>query len=105
MEVFILLLTLSMADLRSPAIFLGGINRLHSMGVKVKEINPEIIVMAAKVMANSLKILPISPPINRIGIKTASRDIDIETIVKPISRDPSSEATKGDSPNSTRRII
>ncbi len=49
----------------------GGINRLQSMGVNVREISPEMIVMAVRVMANSLKIFPINPPMKSMGIKTA----------------------------------
>ena len=40
---------------------------------------------------------------NSTGMNTAASDSVIETIVKPISRDPTSDAVSGSSPISTWR--
>ena len=81
--------------------FFSGRNRLQSIGVRLREMNPDIIVIADKVIANSLNILP-NNPLHResMGRKTAIRERVMETIVKLICRDPSIEALKRSSPPS-----
>ena len=56
-------------------------------------------------IANSRKSRPRIPPIKRTGIKTATNDTVIETIVKPISREPFSAASITLSPVSIRRTM
>ena len=53
------------------------------------------------VTANSRNSRPTMPDIRRIGMKTASSDTVIETMVKPISRAPRSAASNGFIPCST----
>ncbi len=55
------------------------------------------------VTENSRKRRPRTPPMNSTGMNTAASDSVIETIVNPISRDPTSEACSGSSPFSTCR--
>ena len=56
-------------------------------------------------MANSLKILPTTPPISSTGRNTATRDAVIEMMVKPISRLPCSAASMGFIPSSICRTM
>ncbi len=51
--------------------------------------------------ANSLKMRPITPPIKSTGMNTATSEIEIEMMVKPISRAPLSAASNADSPSSS----
>ena len=55
--------------------------------------------------ANSLKMRPTTPPMSSTGMNTATRETVIERIVKPISPDPLSAASKGDMPSSTWRTM
>ena len=55
---------------------------------------------ADSVMANSRKSRPTTPPIIKIGMKTATSEMLIESTVKPISRAPRSAASIADSPAS-----
>ena len=79
--------------------------RLHSIGVSVTDTTPEIRIAAVIVTANSLKSRPRMPLMNRMGMNTAASDTVIETIVKPISFDPASDASSGDSPRSMCRTM
>ena len=56
-------------------------------------------------MANSRNKRPRIPPMKRTGMKTATSDTVIDTIVKPISREPLSEASITSSPISMRRTM
>ena len=78
-------------------------NRLHSMGVSVNETKPETRIAALIVTANSRNRRPSKPPIISTGMNTATSDSVIETIVKPISREPSSAACIADFPCSMWR--
>ncbi len=49
---------------------------------------PEISTATPIVTANSRNSRPMIPPMNSTGMKTAASDSVIETIVKPISREP-----------------
>ena len=71
------------------------------MGVSVSEMNPESRMAMLIVMANSKKNRPTMPPMKRIGMKTATRDMVIEITVKPISLAPRIAASKGFMPCST----
>ena len=81
----------------------GFEERLHSMGVSVTETMPEMRIATQIVTENSRNRRPSTPPMNRTGMNTAASDSVIETIVKPISREPTSEAVSGSSPSSTCR--
>ena len=62
--------------------------------------------MAAEmVMANSWSKRPKTPPMKSTGMNTATREMVIETIVKPISREPRREAATTDSPFSMWRTM
>ena len=78
-------------------------NRLHSIGVSVTETTPEIRIATQMVTENSRNRRPRTPPMNSTGMNTAASDSVIETMVKPISRDPTSDAVSGSSPISTCR--
>ena len=73
------------------------------MGVVVSETSSETATATDKVTANSRKSLPTMPPISRMGMKTAIKDVLIESTVKPISLDPLSAASNGDLPSSMWR--
>ncbi len=77
--------------------------RLHSIGVSVTDTTPEIRIATQMVTENSRNSRPSTPPMNSTGMKTAASDSVIDTIVNPISRDPTSEAWSGSSPISTCR--
>ena len=53
------------------------------------------------VMANSKKKRPTMPPMNRIGMNTATSDSVIDSTVKPISLAPLMAASNGFMPCST----
>ena len=83
----------------------GRRKRLHSIGVKVSETNPEIRTAAVITTANSRNSRPRMPPISSTGMKTAASERVIETIVKPISWAPSSAAWYGRLPISRWRTM
>ena len=53
------------------------------------------------VTANSKKKRPTMPPMNRIGMNTATSEMVIDSTVKPISRAPLMAASNGFMPCST----
>ncbi len=55
--------------------------REPSIGVTVRETMADATIASATTMPNSLNSRPTTPPIKRIGMKTAISDTDIETIV------------------------
>ena len=55
------------------------------------------------VTANSRKSRPTIPPISSSGMKTATSERLIDTIVKPISAEPLSAASSGGTPSSMWR--
>ena len=79
--------------------------RAHSIGVRVSETKPEMMMAIEIVTANSRNTRPTMPPISKTGMKTAISDSVIDMIVKPISRDPFSAASNGRMPPSTWRTI
>src|SRR5438874_628367 len=79
--------------------------RLHSIGVRLSETNPETRMATLIVTANSRNSRPSMPPKNSTGINTATRDTVIDTIVKPISREPFNAASIAPSPSSMRRTM
>ncbi len=68
------------------------------MGVKVRDTIPEMRMAMVTVKANSLNSRPTSPPMNMMGMNTATSDRVMDTTVKPISRVPISAACMGLSP-------
>ena len=72
--------------------------RLHSIGVNVTETTPEIRMATQMVTENSRKSRPRTPPMKSTGMNTAASDSVMDTIVKPISLDPVSDASSGSSP-------
>ena len=66
---------------------------------------PEIRIAKLMTRPNSLNIRPTTPPMNSTGMKTATSDSVIETIVKPTSLEPLNAASMGFSPASMRRTI
>ena len=66
---------------------------------------PDTSTAAPIVTANSRNSRPISPPMNRTGMKTAARDRVMLTIVKPISLAPSRAALSGGLPISMCRTM
>ena len=79
--------------------------RAQSIGVRVSEISEEATIAMVTTMANSLKILPTTPPISSTGRNTATSDAVIEMMVKPISRLPVSAASMGAMPSSMCRTM
>ncbi len=75
------------------------------MGVRVIETIPEIRMAVQMVTANSRNKRPRMPAMKRIGMNTAASDRVMETIVKPISREPLSAASYGFSPFSMCRTM
>ena len=70
----------------------GRSQRLHSIGVSVSDTKPETSTAAMMVTANSCSSRPRMPPMNSTGMNTAASDSVIDTMVKPISCEPSSVA-------------
>ena len=73
------------------------------IGVTVRDTTAEMAMANDRVTANSRKRRPTSPPINRIGMKTASSETVIDTMVKPICLAPLKAACSGASPASMNR--
>jgi hypothetical protein len=78
----------------------GFNRRADIIGVSVSDTNADTKIDTAIVTANSLNRLPKMPPKNRNGTNTATKEIVIETIVKPISLVASSAACIGVFPSS-----
>ena len=80
-------------------------NRPQIIGVSVSETPAEMTIATVNTIANSWNNLPISPPMNVIGMNTATREIEIDITVKPICRAPLIAAVSGASPCSTCRAM
>ena len=70
------------------------------MGVSVKDTTAETKMATLSVTANSRKSRPTTPPMSRMGMKTASSEAVMETMVKPICFAPFKAACIGRSPAS-----
>ena len=79
--------------------------RAHSIGVSVSETKPDRMIATAIVTANSRNTRPTMPPINSTGMNTAISENVIDTMVKPISREPLSAASNGRMPPSIWRTM
>jgi hypothetical protein len=62
--------------------------RAHIMGASVSETRAEMAMAAVTVSANSRNSRPMMPPIRSSGMNTAISEHEIDSTVKPISRDP-----------------
>ena len=67
--------------------------RLPSIGVRLRETKPEIRIAMVMVTENSCSSRPTMPPMNSTGMNTATSEMVMEIIVKPISLDASSAAS------------
>ena len=65
------------------------------MGVVVRDTTSDTATATESVTANSRNKRPTMPPINKIGMKTATRDVLMESTVKLISLAPRSAAWTG----------
>ena len=84
----------------------GGFrNRLHSIGVRLIETNPDTRIATLIVTANSCSSRPTTPPMNSTGMNTAASDSVIDRIVKAISLEPSNAACIGGLPISMCRTM
>ena len=72
-----------------------------SIGVNVSDTNAEATIDTVTTTANSLKMRPMMPPIISTGMKTATSEMEIEMMVKPISRLPFSAASNELRPSSS----
>ena len=79
--------------------------RAHSIGVSVSETKPDSTIATAMVTANSRNTRPTMPPISSTGMNTAISEKVIDTMVKPISREPLSAASNGRMPPSMWRTM
>ena len=77
----------------------------HIMGVKVSEIASDTQMAMLSTTANSRNSRPTIPPISRIGMKTATSEVLIESTVNPISRAPRNAACTGVIPCSMKRVM
>jgi hypothetical protein len=77
--------------------------RAHNIGARVSETSAEIAIEAVTVRANSRNTRPMTPPISRIGMNTATSEMLIDSTVKAISCEPFSAASNGVRPSSTWR--
>ena len=77
--------------------------REHIIGAKVSDTSADTAIEAVTVSANSRNSRPMMPLINNSGMNTAISEQEIDSTVKPISREPRSAAVNGGSPCSTWR--
>ncbi len=66
--------------------------RLASIGTRVSETKADTTIARPTTTANSWNSRPITPGMKKIGMNTATSDVEIEMIVKPTSREPRSAA-------------
>ncbi len=79
--------------------------REPSIGMSVRDTSAETRIASETTTANSWKSPPITPGMKKMGMNTATRESEMETMVKPISFDPLRAARIGDSPASTWRTM
>ena len=88
-----------------PLAWCGRRKRLHIIGVSVSDTKPDTRIADMMVTANSCSRRPSTPPMNNTGMNTAASDSVIDMIVKPISFDPLSAASRPPSPFSRWRTM
>ena len=74
--------------------------REHIIGVTLSETSSEKPMASVSTTANSRNSRPTRPPMNRMGMNTATSEVLIESTVNPISRAPRTAAAIGVSPSS-----
>ena len=74
---------------------LGLQHMAHIIGVVVSETSSEMAIATDRVTANSRNRRPTMPPISRMGMKTATSEMLIDSTVKPISLAPRKAASSG----------
>jgi hypothetical protein len=79
--------------------------REHSIGTSVSDTIADTITARPTITANSRNSRPITPGMKKIGMNTATSEIEIEMMVKPISRAPTSDACIGFLPISMWRTM
>ena len=79
--------------------------RLASIGTSVSDTNADATIASDTITANSWNSRPITPGMKKIGMNTATSEVEIEMIVKPTSREPRSAAWNGGMPCSTWRMM
>lgn len=77
--------------------------REASIGVTVSETSAEAMIASVTTIPNSLKSLPITPPINRMGMKTATSETDMDRMVPLTSAAPCKAASRMGRPFSCSR--
>ena len=91
-----------------PRLFAGALGRsrrAHITGVSVSETKADMTTAAVTVTANSRNSTPTMPPISSNGMNTATSEMVIDTMVKPISPAPLNVACSGVSPFSIWRTM
>ena len=81
----------------------GRSSHAHIMGVSVSDTTIDTPIATESVTANSRNSRPTIPPMQRIGMKTATSDTLIDSTVNPISRAPAIAAAIGFMPASRYR--
>jgi hypothetical protein len=76
-----------------------------SIGTRVSDTSADTSTARPTMTANSWNSRPITPGMKKIGMNTATSEIEIEMMVKPISREPTSAAWKGFLPISMWRTM
>ena len=75
------------------------------VGVAVSEMIMDNTMVTESVMANCRNKRPTTPPISKMGMKTATREILMERTVGPISAAPRRAASIRFKPRSRRRVM
>ena len=79
--------------------------RLASIGTSVSETKAEARMASETTTANSWNSRPITPGMKKIGMNTATSEVEIEMIVNATSREPCSAAWNGAMPSSMWRMM
>ena len=83
----------------------GRSSLAHIMGVVVRETSMDTSTAVVSTTENSRNSRPTMPPMNKMGVNTATREMEMDITVKPTSRAPRRAARNGLSPISRRRTI
>ncbi len=73
------------------------------MGDRVNDTNADTAIVIVTVTANSRNSRPMMPPISSSGMNTATSEMLMDMMVKPISFEPLSAASRGGNPSSICR--
>ena len=82
-----------------------GNKAAHIMGVVVKDTNIDTKMAAVITTANSRNNLPNMPPMNKMGMNTATKEMLMATTVNPMSREPCKHACSKGTPRSRCRVM